>query len=96
MKVSINSSATCERLDQLPVGAEACLGTPEHTTPTILRLMEMGLTQGTRVRMTRLGPFGDPLEVEVRGTRLCLRTADARAFPLQPATAGAAPAEQAP
>lgn len=88
MKISINSEAP-SRLDRLPVGAEARLGAPDHSTPTILRLMEMGLTEGALVRMTRIAPFGDPIEVLVRGTRLCLRAIDARAFPLLPPTSGA-------
>lgn len=83
MKVSINSERVPTWLDQLAVGSVAWLGTPAHTTPTILRLMEMGLTDGAEVRMTRVAPFGDPLEVEIRGTRLCLRAVDARAFPLR-------------
>ena len=47
---------------------------------TVLRLFEMGLTRGCRVVVTRRAPLGDPLEIEVRGTRLCLRNDDARRF----------------
>jgi ferrous iron transport protein A len=42
-----------------------------------LRLAEMGFTQGAPVRVVRSAPLGDPLEVEVRGYRLCLRLAEA-------------------
>ena len=36
------------------------------------RLSDMGLTPGTEVRILRRGPFGGPVEVEVRGTSLAL------------------------
>jgi Fe2+ transport system protein FeoA len=70
-------------LDALPVGAVADLRPPDALTPTVLRLMEMGLTPGTRVTVTRRAPGGDPIEIRVRGTRLCLRHADAARFPVR-------------
>ena len=42
-----------------------------------LRLLEMGLTPGTDVRLVGRAPLGDPLEFEVRGYRLSLRQAEA-------------------
>jgi Fe2+ transport system protein FeoA len=42
-----------------------------------MRLMEMGLLPGTEVRFVRRAPLGDPLEVEVRGFHLSLRTVEA-------------------
>lgn len=42
-----------------------------------MRLMEMGLLPGTEVRFVRRAPFGDPLEVEVRGYNLSLRESEA-------------------
>ncbi|MDR3344005.1 MAG: ferrous iron transport protein A [Oscillospiraceae bacterium] len=41
------------------------------------RLMEMGLTCGTRVTVRKTAPFGDPIEVNVRGYSLSLRKQDA-------------------
>ena len=37
------------------------------------RLMELGLTPGTEFTVTKVAPFNDPIEINVRGTRLCLR-----------------------
>lgn len=37
------------------------------------RLADMGFTAGAKVRVLRFAPLGDPLEVEIRGYRLCLR-----------------------
>ena len=36
------------------------------------RLMDMGLTPGTRVTVVKLCPFHGPVEVAVRGSRLAL------------------------
>jgi len=36
------------------------------------RLMDMGLTPGTRVTVVKSAPFHGPLEVSVRGSRLAL------------------------
>jgi Fe2+ transport system protein FeoA len=41
------------------------------------RLLELGLTKGTRCKVVRFAPLGDPIEVEVRGYRLSLRKAEA-------------------
>lgn len=42
------------------------------------RLLELGLTPGTKFTVTKIAPFGDPVEITVRGTRLCLRRKEAR------------------
>ena len=41
------------------------------------RLIDMGLTPGTRVTVNKIAPLGDPLEVSLRGYVLSLRRADA-------------------
>ncbi|MCL2343113.1 MAG: ferrous iron transport protein B [Firmicutes bacterium] len=41
------------------------------------RLIDMGLTPGTKVTIKKIAPFGDPLEVSVRNYALSLRGADA-------------------
>lgn len=71
-------------LASLPVGETAVLKAPRVTTPTGFRLLEMGLTEGTAVRVIRRAPAAGPLEVWVRGTRLTLREADAEAFDVEP------------
>ena len=41
------------------------------------RLVDMGLTPGTMVKVTKIAPLGDPLEVSLRGYELSLRKDDA-------------------
>ncbi len=47
------------------------------------RLLTMGLTPGTEIRVTRLAPLGDPVEVEVRGYSLSLRKDEAEVLQVQ-------------
>ena len=41
------------------------------------RLSDMGMTLGATVKMLRLAPLGDPIEVTVRDYELSLRKVDA-------------------
>ncbi|MCO5226595.1 MAG: ferrous iron transport protein A [Thermomicrobiales bacterium] len=41
------------------------------------RIVAMGLTRGTTVRVTNVAPLGDPLELQVRGYQLSVRKDDA-------------------
>ena len=40
------------------------------------RLRELGFVPGTAVSVLRRGPLGDPLQIELRGYRICLRRKD--------------------
>lgn len=42
------------------------------------RIMDMGLTKGVEVKVRKLAPLGDPMELTVRGYELSLRRADAK------------------
>jgi ferrous iron transport protein A len=41
------------------------------------RIMDMGLTKGVQVKIIKVAPLGDPVEITVRGYELSLRKADA-------------------
>ena len=41
------------------------------------RIMDMGITKGAEIYVRKTAPFGDPVEVTVRGYELSLRKADA-------------------
>ena len=47
------------------------------------RIMDMGITRGTQVFVRKVAPFGDPVEVTVRGYVLSLRKADAEMIEVQ-------------
>ncbi len=41
------------------------------------RIMDMGITKGVNVRVKKVAPFGDPIELYVRGYALSIRKEDA-------------------
>jgi len=41
------------------------------------RIMDMGITKGVEIYVRKVAPFGDPLEINLRGYELSLRKADA-------------------
>ena len=46
--------------------------------PVKRRIMDMGITKGTDIYVRKVAPFGDPVEVTVRGYELSLRKEDAQ------------------
>jgi len=65
-------------LDTLPLGQEAVITTVGGEGPLRLRLLDMGLIPKTTVRVEKVAPLGDPIELRVRGYALSLRKEDAR------------------
>ena len=53
----------------------ALVGSPVNK----LRLLEMGLTTGTHVKVLRIAAFGGPLDILLRGYQLSLRREEAAA-----------------
>ncbi|HVF31215.1 MAG TPA: ferrous iron transport protein A [Pyrinomonadaceae bacterium] len=51
------------------------------------RLMEMGVIPGVSVSMVKSAPFGDPLEIRVRGYSLALRRNEAETVELEKVSA---------
>lgn len=41
------------------------------------RIMDMGITKGITIKVRKVAPLGDPMELTVRGYELSLRKADA-------------------
>ena len=57
-------------LDTLPVGHEAVITAVGGEGPLRCRLLDMGLIPKTRVRVEKIAPLGDPMELRVRGYAL--------------------------
>jgi Fe2+ transport system protein FeoA len=53
------------------------------------RLLELGLTPGSRVAVVGVSPLGDPLELEVRGSRLSVRKKEALGIAVEALTSQA-------
>lgn len=45
--------------------------------PVKRRIMDMGITRGTKLQLRKVAPLGDPVELTVRGYELSVRKADA-------------------
>ena len=41
------------------------------------RLFDMGITPGTQIRVRKVAPLGDPVEITLRGYELSLRKSEA-------------------
>lgn len=41
------------------------------------RIMDMGITKGTKIYVRKVAPLGDPFEITVRGYELSIRKMDA-------------------
>lgn len=75
-------------LSDLPVGRDGtvvCVDLPEETR---LRFLEMGLREGTQVRMVRSAPLGGAFEVELLDYRLAVRRSEARGILVRPGGKG--------
>ena len=64
-------------LRQVPVGGSARVVKLYGEGAVRRRIMDMGITKGIEVRVRKVAPLGDPIEVTVRGYELSLRLADA-------------------
>jgi ferrous iron transport protein A len=47
------------------------------------KLLSMGLTRGTTIRLTKVAPMGDPVEIDVRDFSLSLRKDEASVLLLE-------------
>ena len=71
-------------LDALPVGSvgKVLLITGERKLRR--RLMEMGLLEGSRLRIVKYAPAGDPIEIQVNDYFLSLRRSEAARIIVEP------------
>ena len=64
-------------LRDVKVGESATVAKLTGTGALKRRIMDMGLTKGTRVLVRKVAPLGDPLELTVRGYELSIRKDEA-------------------
>lgn len=68
------------RLCEVEVGSHATVVAVHGDGVVPKRLMEMGIVPGLQVRIVKAAPFGDPIEIRVRGYSLALRNSEADAI----------------
>lgn len=65
------------KLANLSIGSEAKVTKINGNNPVTRRLMEMGVIPGVSVKVIKSAPFGDPIEIRVRGYSLAMRKSEA-------------------
>ena len=65
-------------LDMLPLGQEAVITAVGGEGALRCHLLDLGLIPRTTVRVEKVAPLGDPIELRIRGYALSLRKEDAR------------------
>ena len=64
-------------LDQVAVGTEVKIIAVGGEGQLRVRLLDMGLIPQTQVRVQKVAPMGDPIEIHLRGYELTSRKEDA-------------------
>jgi ferrous iron transport protein A len=67
-------------LKSVPVGGSARVVSVNGDNSISKRLMEMGIVPGVSLKVVKTAPFGDPIEVRVRGYSLAMRKNEAESI----------------
>ena len=70
-------------LNEIPVGG-VCIVTKLNGTGKLRRrIMDMGITKGVEIKVVKIAPLGDPMELNVRGYELSIRKSEAESIEVQ-------------
>ena len=72
-------------LNHIRPGASCVVVAVRATGALRHRLFDMGLTPGAEIKMRKLAPLGDPIEISLRGYELSMRKAEAAAVEVEAA-----------
>lgn len=70
-------------LKDLKPGQQAKVLSIGEKGPMRRRIMDMGVTPGTTIKVVKVAPLGDPIEVNLRGYELSLRKEEAMNIQIQ-------------
>lgn len=65
-------------LRDLKVGQSAIVLKNNTSGALKQRFMDMGITKGVPIKVIKIAPLGDPIEIEIRGYNLSIRKNDAQ------------------
>ncbi len=65
------------KLHELKIGQSGTITAVGGAGALRCRLLDMGLIPKTKVKMIKIAPMGDPIEIRLRGYELTLRKEDA-------------------
>lgn len=80
--------AAALRLSDVRVGDTVTVLRVGNDRPIAIRLLELGLLPGTKVRVVRRAPMGDPIELHLRDYALSIRGEEARRIEVAHVTDG--------
>lgn len=70
-------------LKELKPGQQGIVASIGTTGPMKRRIMDMGITPGVEIKVVKVAPLGDPIEVNVRGYELSLRKDEAQQIAME-------------
>ena len=70
-------------LDELGVGKSGTITKVGVEGPLRCRFLDMGLIPKTKVKLVKIAPMGDPIEIRIRGYELTLRKDDAKKIEIE-------------
>ncbi len=66
-------------LGDLKVNEQAeVIGFEKNNKEVLDKLLALGINRGASIRLLRFAPLGDPIDIEVKGTNISLRTGEAK------------------
>jgi len=70
-------------LNEIPVGGVCTVTKLNGTGKLRRRIMDMGITKGVEIKVVKIAPLGDPMELNVRGYELSIRKNEAESIEVQ-------------
>ena len=70
-------------LNEIPVGGVCTVTKLNGTGKLRRRIMDMGITKGVEIKVVKIAPLGDPMELNVRGYELSIRKSEAEIIEVQ-------------
>lgn len=70
-------------LADIPIGKEAVIKTVGGEGNLRCRFLDMGLIPRTRVKIMKVAPMGDPIQIHLRGYDMTIRKEDAAMIELE-------------
>ena len=78
-----DGSTKQQYLTDVPMGGNVRVISVNGNSRVSRRLMEMGVIPGVNVTVVKTAPFGDPIEIRVRGYSLAMRRNEADAIEVE-------------
>ena len=70
-------------LNEIQVGGVCTVTKLNGTGKLRRRIMDMGITKGVEIKVVKIAPLGDPMELNVRGYELSIRKSEAESIEVQ-------------